>query len=146
MSQTSSISFAAAPPNGVPPNAAPGAFALIADDETLPQVSTFKDHAGVTHTITVFNNAPLTGRLLRLGSALPGIAGAFALDPAHDLRANDMAEMARYGNASGKVKVFILGRAPLANAAAGDFSGPFDGPNQDIGASSSFCAITMGSN
>ena len=107
--QTSSISF----PLSVS-NAAAGAFALIADDETLPQKVTIKDKNGVIHTYFVLNNAPMTGRLLRLGNPIPAPGGtiAFALEPGKDLRPNDLATLATDGNSIGKVLVWMIGAAP----------------------------------
>jgi len=136
--QTSSIGFPASVSN-----AAAGAFALIADDETLPQKVTIKDKFGVPHTYFVLNNAPMTGRILRLGNPISAPAGtiAFALEPGKDLQPNDLPALAADGNPTGKVLVWMIGAAPLANSAAADFSGPFQGPCQDVGADSSFCAI-----
>ena len=137
-SGTSSISFAS-----TVLNAAQGAFALIADDGTDPQPTTWTDPSGVVHHGLIYNNAPLTGRFLKLGNQLASSSGSiiFQLEPGHDLTANDWTLLTTDGNVTGQVMLFLIGRAPLPNSAAGDFSGPFNGPNQDIGANSSFAAI-----
>jgi type II secretory pathway pseudopilin PulG len=42
--------------------------------------------------------------------------------------------------------IFIVGRAPIYNAATSDYSGPFTGPNQDIGVASAFIRVNTANN
>ncbi len=128
-------------------NAAQGAFVLIADDGTNPQPTTWTDDKGIVHHGLIYNNAPLTGRFLKLGSQLAtNLHLHFSLEPGHDLNATDWTSLTADGNSTGNVLVWMIGRAPMPNAAMGDFSGPFNGPNQDVGANSSFCAVNRNNN
>jgi prepilin-type N-terminal cleavage/methylation domain-containing protein len=142
-SGTSTIAFAS-----TVSNAAQGAFVLIADDGTNPQTETWTDDKGVIHTSIIYNNAPMTGRFLRLASQLPtdNLHLSFSLEPGHDLTASDWASLNADGNTSGVVLTWLIGRAPMPNAAMGDFSGPFGGANQDVGANSSFTAVNRANN
>jgi prepilin-type N-terminal cleavage/methylation domain-containing protein len=42
--------------------------------------------------------------------------------------------------------IFMVGRAPAYNAATSDYSGPFTGPNQDIGVASAFIRVNTANN
>jgi hypothetical protein len=117
---------------GLPTNAVTGEFLLVADDGTTTAVPPL-----------------LTGRFLRLGNPDPNIAGAYYLQPGYDFSLAEYTQLtsasATGNNSTGSVDVFLIGRAPAADTNGG-FTGPFTGPNQDIGVASGFVRVNTTNN
>jgi len=125
-----------------PTNAVTGAYLLVADD-------------GTTGTMSTPPPLPLmNGRILRLGVQTSSSPLVFELQPGMDLSATDLANLGtlNYNSTvttsgtvtSGFVDVFLIGRAPVAGNP--EFTGPFTGPNQDIGVATAFIRVNTANN
>jgi len=113
-----------------PSNAVPGAYVLIADDGTQ----------------TVGVSPLLNGRILRLGQDQPASPGTYALQPGYDVTATELSQLKTVnGNTTGDIDVFVIGRAPTPDGNGG-YTGPFTGPNQDIGAASAMIRVNTTNN
>jgi hypothetical protein len=105
------------------PNGAIGAFVLIANCPAAPN---------------------MVGRFFRLGTVFPNnpnpptTSQAFYLQPGSDITPAD-------NISSFSATVWLIGAAPTADAAGG-FTGPYTGPNQDIAAASAFIRVNLSNN
>jgi type II secretory pathway pseudopilin PulG len=121
---------------------------------------------GATGAYVLIANGVYAGRFVRLGNQVPAtiVAAAsglnpqsggpnpqnFYLQPGWDFSAADAA----LNNPStiGTPQVWMIGAAPLLNytntnaSSQNDYSGPFSGPNQDIGVASAFIRINTANN
>lgn len=144
------------------PYAAPGAFMILADDNT-----------------SAANGGPyLNGRIFRLGNqvnvTLPSgvpqppqtfYGPTFLVQPGYDISNGDFTVLSKlqpggnqYAGVTGGppptsfkagfvANVFVMGHAPtLAAGTTSEYTGPFTGPNQDIAAGSGFIRINTTNN
>jgi len=121
---------------------------------------------GATGAYVLIANGVYAGRFVRLGNQVPAsiVAAAsglnpqsggpnpqnFYLQPGWDFSAADVA----LNNPStiGTPQVWMIGAAPVLNynntsaSSQNDYTGPFSGPNQDIGVASAFIRINTANN
>jgi type II secretory pathway pseudopilin PulG len=121
------------------PNGATGAFLLVAD----------------TNSGTPAN---LVGRFFRLGNAastavlpsgytLPSTPyQIFTLQPGWDITPADNIAVST-GSPAFTPDIWLMGAAPMPDpGGSGEFTGPFSGPNQDIGVASAFIRVNTANN
>jgi type II secretory pathway pseudopilin PulG len=137
-----SFNSAAASPQSPSTNGATGAFVLVG-----------------TSTGATPAPASMIGRFFRLGNTttLPAsmvaagntVYQAFEAQSGSDITGADVTANAwtvGTGNPVFTANVFCIGRAPSFNSATNDYSGPFTGPNQDIGAATAFIRVNTANN
>jgi type II secretory pathway pseudopilin PulG len=120
------------------PNGVTGAFVLLASS------------GGGGPTVP----ASMIGRFFRLGNAAPlpssitpspgTIFETFVLQSGYDITTADATAnswTAGVGTPAFTANVFLMGAAPTFNATNNDYSGPFTGPNQDIGVATAFIRV-----
>jgi type II secretory pathway pseudopilin PulG len=117
------------------PNGVTGAYVLIAGGGGAP--------------------ANMVGRFFRLGNAAPlptaitasgsTIYQTFVLQPGSDLTTADGFTASASAPAF-SANIWMIGAAPLFNSSTGDYTGPFSGPNQDIGVATGFIRVNTTNN
>jgi type II secretory pathway pseudopilin PulG len=116
-------------------NAATGTYLLIADDGTTPS------------STGVVPPPPLTGRFLKLGAPVPNAPSTtpeFYLQSGYDFTQTEYNQLTTTNGGNGTVDVFLVGRAPTGSA--GNYTGNYTGPNQDIGVATGYVRVNTANN
>ena len=151
-----------------PPNAAAIQAQFYQDPTGLwcvelsyPSGTSMTSGNGITGAYALIAGGNYIGRFVRLGAQVPtsivssasGLnpltggpaAQDFYLQPGWDFTAADIANPSLA--APGTLKVWMIGAAPLADpAGSGEYTGPFSGPNQDIGVATGFIRVNTTNN
>jgi type II secretory pathway pseudopilin PulG len=126
------------------PNGVTGAFVLIgAPGGSGPAVPT----SMIGRFCRLGNSAPLPSSITSVGTT---IYQSFVVQPGYDITPADVAANSSWASATlaspvFTANVFLMGAAPTVDA-NGEFTGPFTGPNQDIGVASGFIRVNTANN
>jgi len=123
------------------PNGIAGAYVLIGG----PIIAGSPPTSFVRRVFRVGNTAPLPASITATGTT---IYQTFTLQPGSDISPSDAVQntfVAGAATPAFSAAVWIMGSAPMPDAAGG-YSGPFSGPNQDIGVASGFIRVNTTNN